>query len=61
MITCGLCGQEFADLDRCPACAMAAGFGPNRQSPFASGTLWAMAGALAAIYAATLAVVVITR
>lgn len=61
MTICGLCGQEFADLDRCPACAMAAGFGPNRQSPFKSGILWAMAGALTVIYAATLTVVVITR
>lgn len=60
MTTCGLCGREYSGVDRCPDCGMTAGFGPNRPSPFRSGTLWAMAAGLAVVYAITLAVVAIT-
>ncbi|MBM3674703.1 MAG: hypothetical protein FJW88_07050 [Actinobacteria bacterium] len=60
MTTCGLCGRAYPAGDHCPDCAMTAGFGPNRPSPFRSGTLWAMAAGLVVVYAITLTVVAIT-
>jgi hypothetical protein len=61
MAACGLCGTEHVVDVRCPECNMDPGFGPDRPSPFAHGTMWAMMGAIAVVFAVTLLVVALTR
>jgi hypothetical protein len=61
MMACALCGVEHAPAIRCPECNVDPGFGPDRPSPFANGALWAMMGAIAAVFLVTLFVVAIIR
>ena len=58
--TCALCGTEHTSAIRCPECNVDPGFGPDRPSPFASATLWAMMGGIAAVFLVTLLVVALT-
>jgi hypothetical protein len=60
-VTCPLCGTEHRDGVRCPECNLTPEFGPDATSPFRSGTLWALIGGLAAVYAVTIGVVALTR
>ncbi|MBK5287049.1 MAG: hypothetical protein JJE46_01150 [Acidimicrobiia bacterium] len=57
---CLQCGLPKDPEIRCPSCGMTAEFGPTRPNPFRSGTLWAMMGAIAAVFAITLVVVSLT-
>ncbi|MGZ4803243.1 MAG: hypothetical protein ACXV9P_11600 [Acidimicrobiia bacterium] len=60
MVVCALCGTEMTAGVRCPEYNVDPGFGPDRPSPFASGTLWAMMGGIAAVFLVTLLVVALT-
>jgi hypothetical protein len=60
MTVCALCGSEHDAEIRCPECNVDPGFGPDRPSPFAQGTLWAMMGGIAAVFAVTLLLVALT-
>ncbi len=59
-VPCPLCGLPKDPAQRCPSCGLTAEFGPDRPSPFASATLWAMMGVIAIVFAATLLVVGLT-
>ena len=61
MTVCPLCGAEHEPSSRCPECNVDPGFGPDRPSPFASGTLWVMMGGIAAVFLVTLALVALTN
>jgi hypothetical protein len=61
MTVCPLCATEHGDGVRCPECNVDPEFGPDRPSPFASGTLWAMMGGIAAVFLVTLLMVALTR
>ena len=52
---------EHEPAIRCPECNVDPEFGPDRPSPFASGTLWAMMGGIAAMFLVTLALVALTN
>ena len=58
---CPLCGTPHVGTERCPECNLDPEFGPARPNPFRSGTLWVMAGAIAAVYLVTLLVVTVTN
>lgn len=58
---CALCGTEHEMTLRCPACNIDPGFGPDRPSPFSSGTLWAMMAGIAAVFLVTLILVAVTN
>jgi hypothetical protein len=57
---CPLCRTEHVVGIRCPECNVDPGFGPDRPSPFATGTLWAMMGGIAAVFLVTLLMVALT-
>ena len=57
---CPLCGTPHAGGIRCPECNVDPGFGPDRPSPFSSRVLWAMMGAIAAVFVVTLVLVAAT-
>ena len=61
MTICPLCSAEHAAGIRCPECNVDPGFGPDRPSPFARATLWAMMGGIAAVFVVTLLLVALTR
>jgi hypothetical protein len=61
MTVCPLCGAEHAVAVRCPECNVDPGFGPDRPSPFTSGTLWVMMGGIAAVFIVTLVLVAFTN
>jgi hypothetical protein len=60
LVPCPLCALPKAPDARCPSCGLTAEFGPDRPNPFAGATLWLMAGAIAVVFAITLAVVALT-
>jgi hypothetical protein len=60
MALCPLCGTETPSGARCSECNVDPGFGPDRPSPFTSGTLWLVAGAIAAVFLVTLLIVALT-
>ena len=60
MTVCPLCSSEHVVGIRCPECNVDPGFGPDRPSPFTHGTLWAMMGGIAAVFAVTLLLVALT-
>lgn len=60
--TCALCGAMVPAEDvRCPECRMDARFGPGEPRAFSAATVWALAGALVAVYLVTLALVALVR
>jgi hypothetical protein len=59
-VLCPHCGAEHRDGIRCPECNVDPGFGPDRPSPFSTPALWAMMGAIAAVFAVTLLLVAVT-
>jgi hypothetical protein len=60
MALCPLCGSETTTGVRCPECNVDPGFGPDRPSPFTSGTLWVVAAAIAVVFLVTLLIVALT-
>ena len=60
LTVCPLCGAEHQEGIRCPECNVDPGFGPDRPSPFGAPALWAMMGAIAAVFLVTLVLVAVT-
>jgi len=60
VVACPLCGAEHQDGIRCPECNVDPGFGPQRPTPFGATVLWAMMGAIAAVFVVTLVLVAVT-
>ena len=59
-VPCLQCGFEKSPDEGCPSCGMTGQFGPDRPNPFAGATLYAMIGAIGAVFALTLLVVGLT-